>query len=254
MRWRRQVGRILMSMLAIELHGVHKCFPPAAPLLRGVDLLLSAGETVALLGPSGCGKTTILRIIAGLETVDRGEVRLRGQKAHDLPPHERDVALAGQLPVLHPQLNVRENLAIGWRIHRKSFASWWSGSREPVELRQRLDEVAALLELSPVLDQRPATLSGGQKQRVVLGRCLVRRPAVFLLDEPLAYLDAALADRVRMRLQAAFAAWGSTVVWVTHDAAQAVAIAERRLRLADGQLRTAWNVDAPPDSTPQVMS
>ena len=146
------------------------------------------------------------------------------------------MAMAFQSPVLYPQLNVRENLAIGWRLRYNKGRRFWWGERQPTDLRQRLDEVVPLLELDGLLGRPPTALSGGQRQRVALGRCLVRRPAVFLLDEPLAYLDPALAARLAARLRACFRAWRSTVLWVTHSPQEARGAGDRVVTIADGKL------------------
>src|SRR5262245_25729156 len=219
----------------IEVHEVTKAHPPAPPILRDCTLAVAAGEIVALLGPSGAGKTTLLRLIAGLETPTKGTISLDGKPldARSLP--SRDLGMVFQQPVLFPHLSVEQNLAMGWRLRYNSFVSS-RRQREPSSLRPRLDQVAELLELGPLLGRQPATLSGGERQRTALGRALVSRPAVFLLDEPLAFLDPPLADRIADRLRPLFAEWQSTVLWVTHRKEEAENVKTRILRLEDGRL------------------
>jgi ABC-type sugar transport system ATPase subunit len=208
------------------------------------SLGLGPGELMAVSGHSGCGKTTLLRLIAGLEKPTCGTVRILQGREHQAPGPAgrgggapgRPVGMVFQHPVLMPHLDVRDNLAMGWRLHyNKPRKSWWEKT-EPSELRQRLDEALELLELQSLSGRMPAALSGGQRQRVALGRCLVRRPAVFLLDEPLASLDPELAARLRERLRDKFQTWGSTVFWVSHDAAEGAAIAGRRIVLCQGRI------------------
>lgn len=220
----------------IEVSHVWMSRPPAPPVLRDCSLAVEAGERVALLGPSGAGKTTLLRLIAGLETPTQGEVRLDGQPLAAGPLPSRNLGMVFQQPVLYPHLTAEENLAIGWRLRYNSFVSSRQ-QREPSSLRPRLDQAAELLELGPLLKRRPATLSGGERQRTALGRLLVSRPAVFLLDEPLAFLDPPLADRIARRLAALFAEWQATVLWVTHRREEAEPLGARTLMLADGQLQ-----------------
>ena len=186
------------------------------------------GANTVLSGRSGSGKTTLLRLLAGLEQPDSGTITWPGKL-------KNDVGLVFQQPALVPHLNVRENLAIGWRLHYNHLRKLWWARTEPSELRQRLDEAIPLLELEPYLKRLPSALSGGQQHRVALGRCLIRRPAVFLLDEPLAHLDVDLARRLRTRLVECFRRWQSTVVWVTHDLEEAHAVADKLIQLDRAQ-------------------
>ncbi len=190
------------------------------------ELDIPIGKVTAIVGRSGSGKTTLLRVIAGLDQPQSGSIIWpKGGTV------EGTIGMVFQQPALLPQLNVRENLAIGWRLHYNQWSKLWWARTEPSELRQRLDEAIPLLELEPYLQRLPSELSGGQQQRVALGRCLIRRPAVFLLDEPLAHLDLAMAQRLRSRLVERFSTWQSTVVWVTHDLDEAQAVATQVISL-----------------------
>ncbi len=196
------------------------------------ELEVNPGKILVLQGHSGCGKTTLLRLIAGLEQPSSGTIE------YAEPPQgsARPWGMVFQHPVLLPHLNVRDNLAIGWRLHYNQLRKFWWEKRESSDLRQRLDEAIRLLELDPLQKRLPSELSGGQRQRVALGRCLVRRPAVFLLDEPLASLDPALAIRLCSLLRAKFLSWGSTVLWVTHDPSEAAAVADRVITMTAGHI------------------
>lgn len=213
-------------MAAIHVQFVTKRFGPVEAL-RECTFQADGAVLAVIQGHSGSGKTTLLRLIAGLEKPERGTVTVTPGDG---------VGIVFQHPVLMPQLNVRDNLAMGWRLHYNVWRKTWWEKPEPSELRQRLDEVVRLLELDPYQKRLPSELSGGQRQRAALGRCLVRRPAVFLLDEPLASLDPALASRLRTALRETFQSWGSTVLWVTHDPAEARSVADRILTLTEGRI------------------
>lgn len=203
-----------------------KQFPVSQEALS-YRITIEVSKTLALLGRSGSGKTTLLRLLASLEQPTSGSITW----PPEITARSHPVGMVFQHPALIPHLNVRENLAIGWRMHNNCFRKLWGAGTEPSELRQRLDEVIPLLELDSFLTRFPSELSGGQRQRVALGRCLIRRPSVFLLDEPLSHLDLDTAKRIRTRLIECFIRWQSTVVWVTHDPAEAKAVAERVIDL-----------------------
>jgi multiple sugar transport system ATP-binding protein len=209
----------------LDLEGVTKAYG-AAPVLRGVSLAVEDGELIAVVGPSGCGKSTLLSIVAGLEPASGGTIRIDGRVVNALSPRERDVAMVFQSYALYPHMTVRQNLAFPLEVARTARR----------EIAERVEEVAALLGLEQLLARRPGELSGGQRQRVALGRALVRRPRLFLLDEPLSNLDAALRVSVRGELKKLHERLGATFVYVTHDQAEAMTLADRIAVLRDGAL------------------
>nr|WP_242342206.1 ABC transporter ATP-binding protein [Anaeromyxobacter sp. SG22] len=209
----------------LELESLAKSYG-GVPALRGVSLSVGDGKLVAVVGPSGCGKSTLLSLVAGLDAPDAGVIRIDGRVVNDLSPRERDVAMVFQSYALYPHMTVRRNLAFPLDV----------AGVPRREIAARVEEVAALLGLAPLLDRRPAALSGGQRQRVALGRALVRRPKVFLLDEPLSNLDAALRLGVRAELKKLHERLGATFVYVTHDQAEAMTLADRIAVLRDGAL------------------
>jgi multiple sugar transport system ATP-binding protein len=211
---------------SLELKGVRKSFG-ATPVLDNVDLALDAREFVAFLGPSGSGKSTLLRIIAGLETADAGEVWLEGRRIDGLPPGERGVAMVFQHYALYPHMSVRENMAFGLR-----------NARVPKdEIERRISDAARVLEIEPLLNRKPAEMSGGQRQRVAIGRALVKEPRLFLLDEPLSNLDAALRLRTRVELAQLKQRVEAAVIMVTHDQAEAMTLADRIVVMNDRKIQ-----------------
>ena len=203
-------------MASVELKQVHKAFGDN-PIVRGVDLEIASGEFMVLVGPSGCGKTTLLRLIAGLEQADRGDIYINGKRVNDAAPRERDVGMVFQSYALYPHMTVRENLAFALTLRKLPRA----------EVEARVQVAAKMLELGPLLDRKPKALSGGQRQRVAMGRAIVRSPQVFLFDEPLSNLDAALRVQMRGELSRLHQQLKSTMIYVTHDQVEAMTLATR---------------------------
>jgi multiple sugar transport system ATP-binding protein len=205
--------------------GIGKTFAGGVRALADVSFRVRAGGVLALLGPSGCGKSTLLRIVAGLEAADAGRLTLDGARFDALPPGRRDVGFVFQSYALYPHLTVEENLTLALRVRRLPNA----------EIAARLREVCELLGIGELLERRPRQLSGGQQQRVALGRALVRRPRLYLMDEPLSNLDALLREEMRSELKALFRRLGATVLYVTHDQSEATALADEVLVLRAGK-------------------
>jgi len=212
--------------LSLELKSVRKAFG-ATPVLDEVSLTLQTREFIAFLGPSGSGKSTLLRIIAGLETADAGEIWLEGRRIDTLAPGARGVAMVFQHYALYPHMSVRENMAFGLR-----------NARVPRdEIDRLIDDAARVLEIDPLLDRKPDQLSGGQRQRVAIGRAIVKRPKLFLLDEPLSNLDAALRLRTRVELAQLRQRVDAAMIMVTHDQAEAMTLADRIVVFHDRRIQ-----------------
>jgi sn-glycerol 3-phosphate transport system ATP-binding protein/multiple sugar transport system ATP-binding protein len=188
----------------------------AQPILRGVDLDITEKSFAVLVGPSGCGKSTLLRLVAGLETADTGTIALAGRDVTLLPPRDRDVAMVFQSYALYPHLSVRDNLAFGLKLRGTAAG----------EIDQRIEEASTMLGLGELLARLPKELSGGQRQRVAMGRAIVRRPSIFLFDEPLSNLDAALRAEVRVDIRRLHERIGATTLYVTHDQVEAMTLAD----------------------------
>jgi sn-glycerol 3-phosphate transport system ATP-binding protein/multiple sugar transport system ATP-binding protein len=186
------------------------------PILRGVDLEIPEGTFAVLVGPSGCGKSTLLRLVAGLEEADGGTIVLAGKDVTLEPPRARDVAMVFQSYALYPHLTVRDNLAFGLKLRGSA----------PREIEERIREASTMLGLDALLERLPKQLSGGQRQRVAMGRAIVRRPAIFLFDEPLSNLDAALRAEVRVDIRRLHDRLGATTLYVTHDQVEAMTLAD----------------------------
>jgi ABC-type sugar transport system ATPase subunit len=201
--------------LRCEARGVHKTFGKTH-VLRGVDLVVPEGGFAVLVGSSGCGKSTLLRSLAGLETIDEGTIHLAGRDVTQLPPRDRDVAMVFQSYALYPHLTVRDNLAFGLKLRGVAKN----------EIDARIREVSQMLGLDALLDRLPKQLSGGQRQRVAMGRAIARRPTMFLFDEPLSNLDAALRAEVRVDIRRLHDRLGATTVYVTHDQVEAMTLAD----------------------------
>ncbi len=210
-------------MASVSLRALRKSYG-STEVLKGVDLDVEDGEYVVLVGPSGCGKSTLLRCIAGLEDITAGDLQIGSRRVNDLRPRDRDVAMVFQSYALYPHMTVRENMGFALKVARRPKA----------EIDAAVDEVAAMLDLSHLLDRKPAAMSGGQRQRVAMGRAIVRRPQVFLFDEPLSNLDAALRHHMRVELKRLHRRLGTTVFHVTHDQVEALTLADRILVLNEG--------------------
>jgi multiple sugar transport system ATP-binding protein len=216
----------------IELVHLSKVYGNDVVAVRDLNLHIGEGEFVVLVGPSGCGKTTALRMIAGLEEISAGEIRIGGKVVNDLAPRNRDIAMVFQSYALYPHKSVYDNLAFGLRMRKVPKE----------EQRRRVEEIARVLGLADMLNRRPAQLSGGQRQRVAMGRAIVREPKAFLMDEPLSNLDAKLRVSMRSQLSALHARLGTTTIYVTHDQVEAMTLGQRVAVMRDGRVQ---QVDTP---------
>jgi multiple sugar transport system ATP-binding protein len=213
-------------MALVRLEGVSKTFPGGTVAVRHVDLVAEDREFLVLVGPSGCGKSTVLRMVAGLEAPTSGDIHIGNRRVNDIAPKDRNVAMVFQSYALYPHMTVRENLAFGLKLRKLP--------RE--ETRGRVEGAATLLGLTPYLDRKPRALSGGQRQRVALGRAIVREPDVFLFDEPLSNLDAALRSQTRTEIVNLHRRLQATMVYVTHDQVEAMTMADRIAVMNEGAL------------------
>ncbi|MCB1348500.1 MAG: ABC transporter ATP-binding protein [Maritimibacter sp.] len=212
-------------MTALSLSKVNKFFGKVH-VLKDIDLEVTEGEFVVFVGPSGCGKSTLLRVIAGLEDATSGEISIAGQQVNMTPPAKRGIAMVFQTYALYPHLTVRGNMALALKQE---------GQPKDV-IAARIAEASRMLDLDPYLDRRPAELSGGQRQRVAIGRAIVRQPKLFLFDEPLSNLDAALRMNTRIEISSLHRALGATIVYVTHDQTEAMTLADKIVVLRDGRV------------------
>jgi len=211
-------------MANLKLEGVEKTYSGAINVLKDINLEIQTGELVVFVGPSGCGKSTLLRMIAGLERITGGEFTIDGVRMNDVPPAQRGVAMVFQSYALYPHMTVRENMSFALKIAKKS----------PAEIKRVVESAAKTLQLTEYLDRLPKALSGGQRQRVAIGRSIVRDPKVYLFDEPLSNLDAALRVATRIEIaQLKESMPDSTMVYVTHDQVEAMTLASRIVVLAD---------------------
>jgi multiple sugar transport system ATP-binding protein len=220
-------------MARISLKNVRKSYGNAH-IIKGVDIEIQDGEFCVFVGPSGCGKSTLLRMIAGLEDITSGELRIGDRVVNDLPPKERGVAMVFQSYAIFPHMTVRENVAFGLTIA--------GASKE--EKEAKVAEAARILQMEHLLDRRPSQLSGGQRQRVAIGRAIVRKPSVFLFDEPLSNLDAALRMDMRMEIGKLHQSLGASMIYVTHDQVEAMTLADKIVVLKSGEV---MQIGAPMD-------
>jgi len=216
----------------VELRNVTKVYDNQVVAVRDASLTINDKEFIVLVGPSGCGKSTLLRMIAGLEDVTSGEVLIDGQVVNDVPPKDRDIAMVFQNYALYPHMTVFENMAFGLKLRKFP--------REEIERRVR--EAAEILGLTDFLSRKPKALSGGQRQRVALGRAIVRKPKVFLFDEPLSNLDAKLRVQMRIEISRLHQRLQTTMIYVTHDQIEAMTMGDRIVVMKDGVIQ---QVDTP---------
>jgi multiple sugar transport system ATP-binding protein len=212
-------------MGALELKSVSKSFG-STEVIKGVDLTVRDGEFCVFVGPSGCGKSTLLRIIAGLEDASSGDILLDGRRMNDVAPAKRELAMVFQSYALYPHLSVRDNMGLALKQAGQSKAT----------IAAATDKAAAMLSLGPLMDRRPAELSGGQRQRVAIGRAIVRTPKLFLFDEPLSNLDAALRVATRIEIARLHRDLKATMIYVTHDQVEAMTLADRIVVLRAGKV------------------
>ena len=212
-------------MAYLQLSNIEKFFGEHRAI-KGIDLDIQQGEFVVFVGPSGCGKSTLLRLIAGLEPIDGGKLSLDGRDITNVPSSKRDLAMVFQSYALYPHMTVFQNM---------SFALKLAGV-DPAIIREKVDKAAAILDLGRYLERTPKELSGGQRQRVAIGRAIVRDPKVFLFDEPLSNLDAALRVQTRIEIAKLHRELGATTIYVTHDQVEAMTLADRVVVLRDGQI------------------
>jgi multiple sugar transport system ATP-binding protein len=215
-------------MASVVLKDVTKSFG-SVDVLKGINLTINDGSFCVFVGPSGCGKSTLLRIIAGLEDATSGVLEIDGKDVSEAEPSERGIAMVFQNYALYPHLTVRENIGFGLSLAKRPKA----------EIKQRVDEAAVTLKLEHLLDRKPKALSGGQRQRVAIGRAIVRNPKVFLFDEPLSNLDAALRSDMRMELTDLHAKLKTTMIYVTHDQVEAMTMADKIVVLNGGRIEQA---------------
>ena len=220
-------------MAEIVLDRLTKSYPDGTAAVRDVTLTVADGEFVILVGPSGCGKSTTLNMIAGLEEITSGEVRIGGQRVNERSPRDRDIAMVFQSFALYPHMTVRENIAFPLILAK-------TGKHE---IAQRVEQTAKILDLTDVLDKKPTALSGGQRQRVAMGRAIVRDPQAFLMDEPLSNLDAKLRVQMRTEIARLHRRLGTTTVYVTHDQTEAMTLGDRVVVMRAGAVQQIGTPD-----------
>jgi multiple sugar transport system ATP-binding protein len=219
-------------MAAIELRGIWKRYPDGFEAVKDVSIEVQDGEFMILVGPSGCGKSTALRMIAGLEEISDGDLVIGGERVNEIAPRDRDIAMVFQNYALYPHMSVRENMGFALKLAKA----------DPAEIARKVEDAAAILDLTAHLDRKPANLSGGQRQRVAMGRAIVRDPKAFLMDEPLSNLDAKLRVQMRTEVARIQQRLGTTTVYVTHDQTEAMTLGDRVAVMRAGAVQ---QVDAP---------
>jgi multiple sugar transport system ATP-binding protein len=213
-------------MASVSLNNVVKQYDGRHTVIHGVDLAVRDGEFVVFVGPSGCGKSTLLRMIAGLESITSGELHIGARLANDVAPSERGIAMVFQSYALYPHMTVYDNMAFALKL----------AGHKPDQIRAAVERTAATLQLTPYLKRKPKELSGGQRQRVAIGRAIVRKPEVFLFDEPLSNLDASLRVQMRVELSRLHRELGATMIYVTHDQVEAMTLGERIVVFSGGRI------------------
>jgi multiple sugar transport system ATP-binding protein len=216
-------------MARIDYEGVAKVYDDGTRAVEDFNLEIADGEFMVLVGPSGCGKTTALRMLAGLEEISEGEIRIADRVVNDLTPRERDIAMVFQSYALYPHLSVYDNIAFSLKLHKVPKA----------EIDKRVRDAARILDLEPYLKRKPKALSGGQRQRVAMGRAIVRQPSAFLMDEPLSNLDAKLRVQMRAEISELQRELGVTTIYVTHDQVEAMTMGDRVAVMRKGELQQA---------------
>jgi multiple sugar transport system ATP-binding protein len=212
-------------MASVSLKGIVKHYDKT-PVIHGVDLDIADGEFMVFVGPSGCGKSTLLRMIAGLETISDGTLHIGGVLANDIAPAQRKLAMVFQSYALYPHMTVFENMAFALKL----------AGRKPAEVQAAVERAAAILQITPLLKRKPKELSGGQRQRVAIGRAIVRKPEVFLFDEPLSNLDASLRVQMRVELSRLHGELKTTMIYVTHDQVEAMTLGQRIVVFNGGRI------------------
>jgi multiple sugar transport system ATP-binding protein len=221
-------------MASVSLRNVKKTYEGGVVAVHSFNLEIKDKEFVVLVGPSGCGKSTTLRMIAGLEEVTEGDIAIDGKIVNDVPPKDRDIAMVFQNYALYPHMTVYENMAFGLKLRKFPKE----------EIRQRVREAAGVLAIEELLERKPKALSGGQRQRVALGRAIVRKPKVFLFDEPLSNLDAKLRVQMRTEISKLHQRLGATMIYVTHDQTEAMTMGDKIVLMKDGVVQ---QIDTPLD-------
>ena len=216
----------------LQISKVNKWYPGDVHAVKDMDMEIKRGEFIVFVGPSGCGKTTLLRMIAGLESISSGEVIMDGRTVNQVPPKNRDIAMVFQNYALYPHMSVYDNMAFGLKL-RKTPKD---------EIDKKVHDAAKILDLEHLLDRKPKALSGGQRQRVAMGRAIVRNPKVFLMDEPLSNLDAKLRVQMRIEISKLHENLGATIIYVTHDQTEAMTLGTRIVVMKDGVVQ---QVDTP---------
>ncbi len=220
-------------MATVELDHLGKLYGGETRAIADVSLTIADGEFLVLVGPSGCGKSTLLRMVAGLEEISEGELRIGGDRANERAPKDRDIAMVFQSYALYPHMTSRQNMAFGLKVRKTPAA----------EIEKRVADAAKLLDIEPLLERLPKDMSGGQRQRVAMGRAIVRQPQVFLFDEPLSNLDASLRSQMRAELKKLHRELGTTMIYVTHDQVEAMTLADRICVLELGVLQQVGTPD-----------